>query len=74
MKKNLLFSEAKATFDYQVGTTKSSIVVGATGAARSEDDWKITLALQAAVEIATKENSQVKDIGSISLAAFGTIV
>ena len=55
MASNIKFFEAKATFVYTVGKQQGSITVGAKSSiSKNEDDWKISLALQAGQEVSEK--------------------
>lgn len=63
---NIKFFRAKATFKYSVGNIQDTITVGSESSiSKTEDDWKINLALQAGREVAEKHNT---GLAAISLA------
>lgn len=63
---NIKFFRAKAKFKYTVGGINDHITVGSeSGISRSEDDWKINLALQAGREVSDNHNT---DIAAVSLS------
>jgi hypothetical protein len=64
--------EAKATFRYVVNNQSGEVSVGAKSAvAKSEDDWKISLALQAGQDVAEQFNTGIRVI-QLSLKSFET--
>lgn len=66
----MLHKEAKARFTFVVGNQTGEITVGGQAPqGKSEDDWKISLALDAGAQINELHNTNIKAI-SLSLVEF----